>query len=184
MAAPKSSRLDMNQCIQGAYDEDKQRLRTDSEATIVNADIDVSLESFEDNVAIATPDGTFLAINPDGSINVVLSETTGKTIENYYNEVNNVVSGITTTIVNFTPNTNNYLLQKVEFSGSNIAEFEVIVGSSVFDKKRTYFGSGLNGNFDFDQGIKVNSGVNIRVIVNHSRPTTGNFNARIQLLKG
>jgi outer membrane murein-binding lipoprotein Lpp len=94
MAAPDPSRLDANQVLQGSFDESTGRLRTDSLATVVNADIDVSLDATEDNVAIADPDGDFLDINDDGSINVdgtdeiiaelqsVNSELDGQTIQN------------------------------------------------------------------------------------------------------
>lgn len=50
MAAPDPSRLDANQVLQGSFDETTGRLRTDAEATIVNADIDVSLDAAEDSV--------------------------------------------------------------------------------------------------------------------------------------
>jgi hypothetical protein len=70
MSAPAPSRLDANQVLQGSFDESTGRLRTDSLATVINADIDVALDATEDNVAIASPDGDFLAIEDDGSINV------------------------------------------------------------------------------------------------------------------
>ena len=74
MAAPKQSLLDANQCIQGAYDGETGRLRTDSEATIVNADINVDIDAASgDNIAISDPDnGNTLKIEADGSINVNL----------------------------------------------------------------------------------------------------------------
>lgn len=50
MATPPPSRLDGNQVLQGAYDESRGRLRTDAEATVVSADIDVALDATEDNV--------------------------------------------------------------------------------------------------------------------------------------
>lgn len=50
MPAPNPSRLDANQCIQGSFDEDTGSLRTTSNATVVNADIDVALDATEDNV--------------------------------------------------------------------------------------------------------------------------------------
>ncbi len=50
MAAPNPSRLDANQVLQGSFDESTGRLRTDAEATIVNADIDVSINAAEDSV--------------------------------------------------------------------------------------------------------------------------------------
>jgi hypothetical protein len=50
MSAPPPSRLDGNQVLQGSFDETTGRLRTDAEATIVNADIDVALDATEDSV--------------------------------------------------------------------------------------------------------------------------------------
>lgn len=70
MAAPDASRLDANQVLKASFNEDTGRLRTESDATVINADIDVALDATEDNVAIADPAGDFLDINPDGSINV------------------------------------------------------------------------------------------------------------------
>lgn len=74
MAKPSPSRLDANQVLQGSYDEATGRLRTDSVATVINADIDVQLDAANDNVAIADLEGDFLQINDDGSINVKIDE--------------------------------------------------------------------------------------------------------------
>ena len=71
MAAPNPSRLDANQVLQGAYDESSGRLRTDAEATIVNAEIDVELSSLTDSVAIGDLQGNILDINVDGSANTI-----------------------------------------------------------------------------------------------------------------
>lgn len=182
MAHPDPSRLDANQVLQGSFDEDRGRLRVDSESTIVNADIDVALDSTEDNVAIADPDGDFLAVNPDGSINVVVTTPGAANLKNYYNEVSSVATGITTLLATYTANAGDFL-QKIEFSGTNIAEFELVIGGSTQDKKRTYFGSSLNGMFDFNEGIKVPAGQTIQVFVVHNRPMTGDFNARLQILE-
>ena len=184
MAAPSPSRLDANQVLQGSYDESTGRLRTDSLAMVVNADIDVSLDAAEDNIAIADPDGNFLNINPDGSINVVANITGGgKTTLSFYSEVTGIVNGITTLLATYTTGTNQFL-QKIEFSGTNIAEYELVVNGITQDKKRTYFGNSLNGNFDFTEGLQVPNGQTIQIFVVHNRPDTGDFNARIQILQG
>ncbi len=90
MAAPNPSRLDANQVLQGSFDESTGRLRTDAEATIVNADIDVSLEASEDNVAIATPDGNFLEIDPDGSANTRITNGSGASAVNIQDGGNSI----------------------------------------------------------------------------------------------
>jgi hypothetical protein len=71
MPTPLPSRLDANQVLQGAYDEASGRLRTDAEATIVNAEIDVQLDSLTDSVAIGDLTGNILDINTDGSANTI-----------------------------------------------------------------------------------------------------------------
>jgi hypothetical protein len=182
MAAPAPSRLDSSQVLQGSFDESTGRLRTDSLATVVNADIDVSLDATEDNVAIADPDGDFLAINPDGSINVVVSATAGSILTSQYSEVTGIVQGITTLIGSYLA-VPNRKLQKIEFSGTNIAEYELVINGNTEDKKRTYFGNSLNGIFDFGEGIPLVSGQLVEVYVIHNRPSLGDFNIRIQILE-
>ena len=184
MAAPAPSSLDGNQVLQGSFDESTGRLRTDSLATVVNADIDVSLDATEDNVAIADPDGNFLNINPDGSINVIVDTSgSGKTLLSFYSEVTNIVNGITTLVGSYVVG-NGMFLQKIEFSGTNIAEYELVINGSTRDKKRTYFGNSLNGVFDFNDGLQIPSGQTIEIYVIHNRPENGDFNARIQILQG
>lgn len=71
MPAPLPSELDLRQILQGVYDEANGRLRTSAEATIVNADIDISLDPTEDGVYIAdNTSGNKLKVEADGSINV------------------------------------------------------------------------------------------------------------------
>ncbi len=182
MAAPNPSRLDAGQGLQGAFDEATGRLRTDSVATIQNADIDVALDAAEDSVSIGDSDGHELDINSDGSINVVLSTTGGGVLKSRYYEVSGVVSGITTLVASYTT-TAEVRLQKISFSGTNIAEYELVIDGNTEDKARTYFGNSLNGAFDFDSGIKLNPGQIINIYVLHNRPSSGEFNARIQYLE-
>lgn len=65
------SRLDANQVLQEAFNDETQRLRVDSQATVVDADIDITLTAEDDTVAIGDAvTGNKLKINPNGSINV------------------------------------------------------------------------------------------------------------------
>jgi|GEM_PF-4222575 hypothetical protein len=71
MSAPNPTKLDAGQVLQGAYDETTGRIRTDAEATIVNADIDVQLDPDQDGVHIGDKNsGNTLAIDSDGDIGV------------------------------------------------------------------------------------------------------------------
>lgn len=72
------SRLDANQVLRQTYDDENQRLRVGAtvEATIGQVDVSI-LASAGDNIAIADPTGTdFLLPNPDGSINVNITDIT------------------------------------------------------------------------------------------------------------
>ena len=65
------SRLDANQVLQEAFNDETQRLRVDSQATVVDADIDITLTAEDDTVSIGDAvTGNKLKINPNGSINV------------------------------------------------------------------------------------------------------------------
>jgi hypothetical protein len=77
MTAPVPTKLDLPQVLNRVFDEDKGQLRVAAEATIVNADIDVSLDSTEDSVAIKSSTGIEMDINPDGSVTVVEGLRTG-----------------------------------------------------------------------------------------------------------
>lgn len=180
---PDVSKLDERQILQLVFDEEHRQLRTQAEATIVNADIDVSLDASEDNVAIKDQDGNELQINPDGSINVVFSATAGQTLTTHYAEVNGIITGVTTLINSYLASSGD-LLQKIEFSGTNIAEYELVIDGITQDKKRTYFGNSLNCSFDFNNGLVILVGQLIEIYVVHNRPTIGDFNARIQILEG
>lgn len=125
-----------------------------------------------------------LQINPDGSLNVNATAGQSKEIESVYGEIENIVSGVTDTIVIYTA-TENVYLQQVDVSGSNVATFEVLINSQVIDKKRTYWGR-FNEIFNFkagENGILIAMGSVVEVTVFHNRPHTGSFNARIQVGK-
>lgn len=78
---PKPSLLDLNKIFQQVYDEENDRLRTDSSATIVTPPaIEVAISATNDNIAISDGNDT-LAINSDGSINVNITDSGSITID-------------------------------------------------------------------------------------------------------
>lgn len=143
---------------------------------------DIYSGKFKKKSELVDSDGDSLDINADGSINVIVTNPQTSVVKNYYNEISGIATGVTTLVVSQVATANN-LLQKVTFSGTNIAEFELVIDGNTYDKKRTYFGSSLNGEFTFNDGIAVSSGDSIELFVVHNRPMVGNFNARIQILE-
>lgn len=78
---PHRSLLDQNQIIQRAFDEDKDRLRVDSEITFIADDVVLKLNAIDDSVSIGDKTGTnYLLINPDGSINVTGSSASNPSV--------------------------------------------------------------------------------------------------------
>lgn len=152
----------------------------------INSNVEVDAAD-GDNIAIHDAQGDELAINPDGSINVVLNSSNPGQLLTFYNEVTSVATSILTIIQTFiAPVGKNTFLQKVEVSGSNIAEYSIEINSIIQDKKRTYFGSELNLRFVFAEtgtGLELAVGDVVTVKAIHSRPVVGDFNSRIQVVE-
>lgn len=152
----------------------------------INVNVEIDADS-GDNIAIHDSGGDELAINADGSINVNLVGSATGDFKNYYNEVSAVVTGILTTMQTYTvPVGKTAYLQKVDVSGTNIAEYTVLVNSVIQDKKRTYFSGDLNTEFKFadnTQGYPLATGDVVVTKVIHGRPDSGDFNSRIQVIE-
>lgn len=148
----------------------------------INANIEVDAAD-GDNVAIHDSQGDELAINPDGSINVNITQSNPGVLKNVYNEVSAVAASTLTTITTYTvPLGKTGLLVLVESSGTNIAEFSVEINSTVQAKRRTYYGSNLDTVFEFNN-LPLAAGDIILARVKHFRPDFGDFNSRIQVIE-
>jgi hypothetical protein len=149
----------------------------------VNSEIDAA---DGDNIAISNGTNT-LAVNPDGSINVAVTSSNPGLVKSNYNEITSVATSVLSTILTYTaPIGKVTYLQKVEFSGSNIAEYTILINAVVRDKKRTYFGSSLDTVSEFAIGgvglpLTVGDIVTLKVI--HLRPNVGDFNSRLQVIE-
>jgi hypothetical protein len=140
----------------------------------INTNItNITLNQATDSIAIG--DGVnLIKINLDGSINAVI-QSSGLTTKNIFNEINNVPSGVTSTIVSLIALANTKLLS-VDVGGTNIASYSVYIGTGLQAKKYTFYQT-LNERFDFKDGLPVVGGTQIRVEVTHNRPSLGDFNA-------
>ena len=178
------TRLDANQVIKRVYDEDTESLRTLATVAVADITFEVNLDADNDSVSIGnTNNGNTLNVNSDGSINVNIQEPGSTTeVQSTYNEISGLANGVTQLLLSYIAQPNQKL-QKIEFSGTNIAEYELVINGVTQDKKRTYFGGTLNGTFDFNSGIDLVSSQSVIVYVVHDRPSLGNFNARIQIIE-
>lgn len=163
---------------------------------IDNAIIDVDLSHIPDVNghfdSVRIGDGVdLLGINPDGSINVNIVQGSGgppELMKNTYDEALAVASGSETDVVTYTvPVGKTASLQRVEFSGENIAQYRVYLNGSVIASRRTKQGGDLSGEFVFEgageEGLPLAAGDVVRLTTLHGRPANGNFEGRIQVLE-
>lgn len=104
-----------------------------------------------------------------------------------FNEVLAVPKDVVTDVITWiVPVTLNHIM-RVEFGGCNIADYKLFFGANVQARYLTYFGSSLNGVWDFSTeaggGVQVASGTVVKVRVEHGRPHDGDFWSRIQYLE-
>lgn len=157
----------------------------------VNAELEVQL-SHMDNVpdsgdvadSVRIGDGVDeLGIESDGSINVNIQDTPAANsgLFHAYVETLGVASSIETTIATILGAPTQKRIQKIEVSGTNVAEFRVKLNGGVVTKKRTWW-TRFNETFDFEQfsnGFKILSGDTLTVTVMHIRPYAGDFNVTV-----
>lgn len=72
------SKLDADQVIREAYDDDNKRLRVDAEITATIGTVEVSIDAAAgDNISIASQDGTnYLSVDANGAIDVNVNSIT------------------------------------------------------------------------------------------------------------
>lgn len=177
-----TNKLGPDNVLRKVYDPATETLKVNAIATIEPGILEITLTAEDDSIAIG--DGTnTLAVNPDGSINVVTSAIAARISKSVFSESLNVPSSVETTIVNFVAASGvNTYLTKLVASGQNIAEYAVKVNGVVIDKKRTYYTGGFNVDFDFGMnGLQLSSGDLVSITVKHSSSGVGNFNGRIQV---
>lgn len=181
---------DFPQVLKESYDANTQRLKVESivtdgiDALIVNSDGSINTRIF-DSAGASVLLGQKTAAQ---SLPVVLaSDTPGfsviesGTFSNVYGEVLSIPMNMLTTVTTYTA-TQDVRVRLAEVSGTNIAEWTVNVNSSIVNKKRTFFGN-LNETFQFDKGYPLVLGDVVEVQVTHSRPSVGDFNSSLVLLK-
>lgn len=136
-------------------------------------------------------DGTEeLAINPDGSLNVNIVNTSviPEIVKNIFNKITNIDDLLRTSVVSHTTAVGKETyLQIVHVNGNNTADYELEIDGEVIDEITTYFGSRLDGNFEFnaysENGLLLPEGINVEIFVTHYRPFQGDFSSRIQILE-
>lgn len=111
--------------------------------------------------------------------------TPSGTTTSTYGAITSVASSSLTTVVSYTVPVDNMLLQQIDCSGDNIAQFDVLINASTIGRKRTEFTS-LNETFQYaagsNDGLTLEIGDVITLKVIHFRPSLGAFEGRIQVI--
>jgi hypothetical protein len=117
-------------------------------------------------------------------IPVTVTAASESATNNVYNSVPVVVSGVDTLIVSYTIPVGfkgNLLL--IEYSGENIARYQVSLNSVVMATRRTYYGSSLSDHFFFATGsgggLPLVAGDNVSLRVLQVKPSSAAFEGRI-----
>lgn len=179
-----ASDLDAALIIQRAYDEAQQRFRVDAQVSVVVGVVDVDIQDTKDSIKIGDGSGNFLSINPDGSINFTPVSYTTQNTKNFYNSIAAVPANTLSTIVSYTvPSGKKAILQIANASGENISKYHILLNGNILQTKRSYFGGDLNIEFKFQQGFNLKSNDIVEIETIHTRPSTSNFEANIQIIE-
>lgn len=168
--------LNQENIIKKVYDPATETLKVNAIATISPGIVEITISDTNDSIKIGDGTGDFLAINPDGSINVNVTQSSG-TVKNEYDEVTGVASGVTTVILNYIAPSITKLIS-CDFSGTNIAMYSLYINGILSAKKYTYW-CNFNERFDFDGGLVLDPGDIVSIEVLHMRPDVGDFNSNI-----
>lgn len=143
-----------------------------------NREYDKYRETPSNNTVVA------VTTDPDAPIAAYLTNSTQFTYTESYDLALSLASGSETTIVSYTvPASKIFYLERVSFSGTNIARFRLELDGSEFERAYTYFSGPLHGQFNFDSidsGKICTAGQVITLKVIHARPSSGDFSGRIQ----
>lgn len=121
-------------------------------------------------------------------LEVTLVDPTDGNVQSAFDEALAVASAATVTILTYTvpPATVAYLL-RAEMSGTSIATYDILINSAPFARKRTYW----SGDFCAEVGMgdslsnayKLSAGDVVEIQVTNFRPTSNDFEARLQYIE-
>lgn len=148
---------------------------------------EVIISHADDSIQVWGTDGVTdrqLRTDSQGRLIVVTGAVVG-TVRSIFDEALAVPSGSPTTILSYTaPSATTFI--RVNTGGTNIAQFEVYINGTLNARQRTYFGATLDTTFDYSagsEGFVLNSGDLVEVKVTHQRPSSGDFEARLEVIE-
>lgn len=104
-----------------------------------------------------------------------------------YDEANAVLANVDATIISYTiVGSNPTHLIRAEFGGTNIGRYYLKIDGVVQAQFVTWFNGPMDGSWDFSansQGLPLNPGQIITIKVSHGRPFSGDYWAKLTLIK-
>lgn len=120
-----------------------------------------------------------VSVEADSPVPVYLSEDTNRPTITITGEANALAANVTATLYTYVvPSGKRFVLERIFYDGTNIAEYTVEQNGVTFFKARTYFGDSLSGSAVFESagdGVAFYGGDNIALKVKHHRPMLGDF---------
>lgn len=157
-------------------DDGGTSLTVDGTVTVTATDLDIrDLSATQDNVAIS--DGTdTLAVNADGSINVVVAASSGTAVTDYSEAA--ALATLTSSNHDYTASGGAFEVRRIEVSGESIGTFEILLNGVAKGKIRTSVEE-PNAVFNFEDGTTVADTQVVRVVRTNDSNKTHAFNSTI-----
>ena len=151
-------------------------ITVDGTVTVTATDLDIrDLSASQDNVAIS--DGTdTLAVNTDGSINVVTQPSSGTAIADYHEATG--LASATSSNHDYTASGGTFEVHRIEVSGESIGTFEVLLNAVAKAKVRTSV-ENPNAVINFPEGLTVADTQVVRVVRTNDSNKSHDFNSTI-----
>lgn len=162
-------------------DSDGNELNVNPNGSVNVVVQDITLDFTNDSVTAAIKQSNGNAITSTDPLPVAVFET-GYTSVYRFAAINAVAMNVETTIVSYTvPLGKTANIEFSEMSGTNIGTFNLYVGATLINRKRTFFGR-LNESMEFsNKGYALVAGDVVTLKVIHARPFNGNFEANLQI---
>ena len=114
--------------------------------------------------------------------------TASGTVRNVFASLSAVASGASPTILTYTvPAGKTGYLLAADFSGQNIATYDLMVNATEFARFRTYFGGDLTASIRVGSSVQdayqMVAGTVVTIQVHNFRPTSADFEARLQVIE-
>ena len=125
-----------------------------------------------------------VSVDSDSAVPVYLTESSGNESVRVFSEALSVVAAVETTVASYTvPVGKRFVIERVNFSGNNLARYSVEIDSTLFDRVFTHWATSFYGSRVYQSGgdgIFLNAGQVVSLKALHSSNDVGDFYGSIE----